>query len=360
MEKKFTIATYSHFKESDFLSDAYFQEWVYTPTPENEQFWQEVIDTYPQQKTTIQQAHLYLRNISFQQHQPSEDAVEASLQRHLQLIQGLQEVDTAIPQKPRPALYTLRNLLKVAAVIGGMLLLAYAYRFYQQKYQHQIAQTGFGEIRHVILPDGSAVDLNANSSITYNKEWKPGQPREVWLNGEALFEVVHLNKDPNKILSQEKFLVHTKDLTVTVLGTVFDIRQRRSKTEVVLQSGKISLSFNDGTAKDILMSPGEVVAYNDAAKKITTETVAPEKFTAWKNHQLILTNPSVNDILAYLEDNFGRKIIVEDKQLTVRTINGPILLTSLDDALFVLSTVLNTEIVKKDSGAIIMRPRVHP
>jgi transmembrane sensor len=352
MENNHITHTYSHFKESDFLSDAYFQEWVYAPTPETEQFWQQVIQTFPQQKTTILQAHLYLRNITFQQQQPSEEVVAASLEKHLKMVQALQEQAVVPTENIRPALFSVRNLLKVAAIVGGAVLLTYSYFFYQDKYNRQVAQTGFGEMRHVLLPDGSGVDLNGNSSISYKKEWKSGQPREVWLNGEAFFDVVHLPSG--------KFLVHTKDLTVTVLGTVFDIRQRRSKTEVVLQSGKIKLSFNNGTSQEMLMKPGEIVTYNDAAQKIESAPIAAEKFSAWKKHQLILTNPSVADILAYLEDNFGRNIIVEDKQLTKRSINGPILLNTLDDALFVLSTVLNTEIIKKDSGTIIMRPRVNP
>ncbi|HEY9260200.1 FecR family protein [Chitinophaga sp.] len=352
MENNRITDTYSHFKESDFLADTYFQEWVYSPTPETEQFWQQVIETFPQQKAVILQARLYLSKITFKQQLPAEEAVEASLRQHLLMIQALQEKEVPL-NKVRPTLFSVRNLLKVAAIMGGAVLLTYSYFFYQDKYNKQIAQTGFGEIRHVVLPDGSAVDLNGNSSISYKQEWKPGQPREVWLNGEAFFDVVHLQ-------AKDKFLVHTKDLTVTVLGTVFDIRQRRHKTEVVLQSGKIKLSFNNGDAHDVLMKPGEIISYNDAVQKIESAPIAPEKFTAWKNHQLILTNPSVTDILAYLEDNFGRKIVVEDQQLGQRSINGPILLNSLDDALFVLSTILNTEIIKKDSGAIIMRPRTNP
>jgi hypothetical protein len=65
----------------------------------------------------------------------------------------------------------------------------------------------------------------------------------------------------------------------------------------------------------------------------------------------------VNEILVYLEDNFGKKIIMEDTSMYSRTVNGPILISTLDDALFVLSTVLNTEVVKRDSSTIVMFSR---
>jgi ferric-dicitrate binding protein FerR (iron transport regulator) len=233
-------------------------------------------------------------------------------------------------------------LLRAAAVVAGAILLAGGWFLLHRNGNEQfMASTGFGELKQVMLPDGSKVDLNANSKITYTN-------REVWLEGEALFSVAHNNK---------VFHVHTKDLTVTVLGTVFDIRQRRRKTEIVLQSGKIKLSFANGKEQDIIMTPGQIVSYNDQEERSMTASTSPEKFSAWKNQRLILQDPTVSDILVYLEDNFGKKIIIEDPELSSRTVNGPILISSLDDALFVLSTVLNTEVVKRDSTTIIMRSR---
>lgn len=332
MKKESITHKYVHYKESDFLSDAHFQEWVCRPSAELEAFWQQVIDALPQQKDTIENARLYLQNISFASHIPSEDAVAASWEKHLQRIQAISERRSGIRH----------ILLRAAAVLAGLILLAGGWYLLQRKGTEQfIASTSFGEIKKVILPDGSKVDLNANSKITYSK-------REVWLEGEALFDVTHNN---------QAFLVHTKDVTVTVLGTIFDIRQRRRKTEIVLQSGKIRLSFTSGKEQDIIMIPGQIVSYNDQEKRSITSGTSPEKFSAWKNQRLILQDPTVSEILVYLEDNFGKKIIMEDPALSNRTVNGPILISSLDDALFVLSTVLNTEVVKRDSTTIIMRSR---
>ncbi|WP_343690907.1 FecR domain-containing protein [Chitinophaga sp.] len=332
MNKKSITYKYVDYKESDFLSDAYFQEWVYQPSADLDAFWQQVIAALPQQKETIENARLYLQNISFVTHTPSDEAIANSWEKQLQLIQAIPERRSGVR----------RLLLRAAAVVAGALLLAGGWYLLQQKGAEQfIASTGFGEIKQVLLPDGSKVDLNANSKITYSK-------REVWLEGEALFNVAHNNKE---------FLVHTKDLTVTVLGTIFDIRQRRRKTEIVLQSGKIKLSFASGKEQDIIMTPGQIVSYNDQEKRSKTSSTSPEKFSAWKNQRLILQDPTVSDILVYLEDNFGKKIIMEDPALSNRTVNGPILISSLDDALFVLSTVLNTEVVKRDSTTIIMRSR---
>ncbi|WP_291912814.1 FecR family protein [Chitinophaga sp. CB10] len=354
MKKESIAQKYVHYKENDFLTDPYFQEWVYQPSADSEQFWQEVINAVPQQRETIENARTYLRNITFTTHTPSNEEVEASWERHFQAIQA---------SRPQPAETTRvhsirrRALLRIAAAVAAIILAAGAYLVLNNNNEQLVASTGFGEIRQITLPDGSRVDLNANSKITYRKNWKKGKEREVWLEGEALFQVSHLNRDTNRIQAGEKFLVHTKDITVTVLGTVFDIRQRRLKTEVVLQSGKISLHFSNGQKPDIIMEPGQLVAYNEADQQLITAGASPEKFTAWKEQKLILQDPKVHDILSYLEDNFGKKIIMENKELNNRTVNGPILISSLDDALFVLSTVLNTEVIKRDSNTILLRDR---
>ncbi|MFB6455388.1 FecR family protein [Chitinophaga sp. Hz27] len=354
MERKSIAEKYSQYNEHDFLTDPYFQEWVYAPTPEIEAYWQQVSVALPLKKTDIDHAYLYLKNISFKQHIPSDEAAQASWEKHLQLIRAQESIQSkATPVRN----FTYSKAWKIAAIVAGIAVITAAYIFFPRAATRITAQTGFGEIRQVTLPDGSLVDLNANSSISYNSKWKTGEKREIWLKGEALFNVVHINKDTNNIKDQERFLVHTKDLTVTVLGTVFDVRQRRQKTEVALQSGKIRLSFENADKEDLILQPGDFISYNEEDKKTSAETIAAEKFSSWKDRKLMLNNPSVSEILKYLEDTFGKKIIMEDKTLDTKIINGPILLNSLDDALFVLSTVLHTQVIKKDTQTIILRTR---
>ncbi|RXK85982.1 FecR family protein [Filimonas effusa] len=349
MKRESITYKYVQYKESDFLADSYFQEWVYQPSLDSEAFWQRVIDTIPQQKETIENARLYLKNLSFVNHTPTEEAVETSWQKHLVLIQALPESSVNV------RILSRRVLFRVAAAVTGVLLVVGAWFMLNKGHGAQIvASTGFGEIKQVVLPDGSQVDLNANSKISYRNNWDKGGSREVWLEGEALFNVKHIT---NPAHTARQFLVHTRALTVTVLGTVFDIRQRRSKTEIVLESGKIKLSFVNGKQQDIIMTPGQIVSYSDRDERSFTDSTSPEKFSAWKNRRLILQDPKVSEILLYLEDNFGKKIVIEDRELSNRTVNGPILISTLDDALFVLSTILNTEVVKRDSSTIIMRTR---
>lgn len=326
-----------------------------SPDEKKNGFWKSFISNYPEKKDVVEKARVVLSNISFVEHLPTDERVQQSLTRHLEAIQN----GGAKVISMKPAGNKWGKVMKVAAIFGGAVVtLLLASQFFKNDQPEKLAvQTEYGKLREVILPDSSSIVLNANSKIEYKKEWSKGNRREVWLEGEAFFEVRHLNQDTTQIATHDQFVVHTKDLNVEVLGTSFNIRQRRGKTEVVLQTGKIKVSFNDQQRKDIIMQPGDVITYDASAKDVDRTTAVAENYTAWKENKLILNNPTVNEIAAYLEDNFGKKIILQDAELGERKIEGPILLTNLDDALFILSTVLTSDVVRKDSSTVIIRRR---
>jgi transmembrane sensor len=346
---------YSDFREEDFICDPFFQEWVMRPDEEKESFWKGFLVNYPEKDVTLERAKSVLKNISFVEHLPSDEMVQRSLSRHLAAIEN----NSGKVVRMRSSGGGFGKILRVAAVFGGIALVSFlAIQFFGNNKKDKLAvQTEYGKMKEVLLPDSSSIVLNANSKIEYSKNWKKEKKREVWLEGEAFFDVRHLNQDTTQIVSHEQFVVHTEGLDVEVLGTSFNIRQRRGKTEVVLQTGKIKVSFKDKSREDILMKPGEVVTYDPKENDLNRSTAIPENYTAWKEKKLMLNNPDVSEIVAYLEDNFGQKIILQDEKLGDRKIEGPILLTNLDDALFVLSTVLRAEVIRKDSSTIIIRHR---
>jgi transmembrane sensor len=239
------------------------------------------------------------------------------------------------------------------ASIAAMLLIVASVWFVINRDDKSAIATEYGQQKKIVLPDETEITLNANSHIKYLKSWKEGQPREVWLKGEALFKVKHLNKDSNVIKPEERFIVHTELANVEVLGTVFNIRERRGKTEIVLEQGKIKVSFTKNKEPDIIMQPGQIVTVTAESKKAVTSAIKPEDYTAWTKNKLILTNASFEEIVEYMEDNFGKHIILSDPQLANRKVEGTFKIDNLDDALLVLSKALNVDIVQKDDTLIV-------
>ena len=172
-----------------------------------------------------------------------------------------------------------------------------------------VIRTAYGEIKTVTLPDGSEVTLNANSTLRHAAAWEDHTKRQVWLDGEAFFSVVHTPDD-------RRFQVHTSHMNVEVLGTEFNVNNRRGDTQVVLQSGKVKLAIShDEATSEVLMAPGELVAYSGARHSIIKRIVDPQRYSAWRNQELILDNTSLAEIARALEDYYGFEVVIPEDTL---------------------------------------------
>src|SRR5690606_37889089 len=91
----------------------------------------------------------------------------------------------------------------------------------------------------LFLADGTKVWLNAASRISYGKNFGNGALRDVYLDGEAFFDVAH---DPDK-----PFIVHTSSIQIKVLGTSFNVRSyaEDNTIETTLVQGKVRIEHPD-------------------------------------------------------------------------------------------------------------------
>src|SRR5690606_175937 len=177
--------------------------------------------------------------------------------------------------------------------------------------------TDFGETKVIALPDHSQVKLNGNSKLVFSSEWENGELREVWLEGEAYFSV-------NPTVSDQKFVVYTSDqFNVEVLGTEFNVSNRKGKSSVVLSSGKIKLNVEkDNQTERIFMEPGEMVEYERAKPDIRKKEVDPQRNTSWTKDSLIFDNTSLKEIKFLLETTYGLTVKVTDEALLEKKLFG--------------------------------------
>ncbi|MCW3116846.1 MAG: hypothetical protein JWM28_928, partial [Chitinophagaceae bacterium] len=244
----------------------------------------------------------------------------------------------------------LKLIAKIAAIFIVIAVTAGVINYNYWNAKDSIA-TKYGEIKNIVLPDGSQVILNAHSSISYFKHVKNSRPRQVWLDGEAFFDVKHINKDENNIKVSDQFIVATSDLNVHVLGTSFDVKKRDQLTEVVLETGKIRIEFNNKSQPAINMLPGQIIAYDETSRPTLT-AVDPVIYTSWMYKRLILRDVSVNEIARHIQDYYGYKVILEDTSIGNKKMEGSLLLDDMNDVLFVLSTTLHVKIEKQGTNLI--------
>lgn len=115
------------------------------------------------------------------------------------------------------------------ASVAAVLIIAISLWVVIPRTDTSLVQTKYAEQKIIALPDETEIVLNSNSTLNYQKGWQSGKPREVWLEGEALFRVRHINSNNTLASAPTPFIVHTSLVNIEVLGTVFNVRERRGK-----------------------------------------------------------------------------------------------------------------------------------
>lgn len=221
-------------------------------------------------------------------------------------------------------------------------------------------ETTNGQSKLITLPDGTEVMLKENSTISYKQLWAKDLPREVWIEGQAHFDVKHLNINPSKIKSGEKFIVHVgDDIKVTVLGTVFNVKSALLGSSVELESGSIEVGFTDSAIKEsVLLKPGEKLEFKEKTKTFIKLKSAENDPSAGKSGDAVeLKNTSVNEIIEMVERTYKKKIQVSDSSILNRKLDGSFPIYSEKDVWFVLSNILDIDVVIVNDDVLEFRPR---
>jgi transmembrane sensor len=201
--------------------------------------------------------------------------------------------------------------------------------------QYSQIKTGYGEIKSIMLPDSSVVTLNANSSIRIPEEWTEASGRQVWLEGEAYFQV------QRKPATAAKFVVHARQLDVEVLGTKFNVNVRRQVAVVSLEEGKVRLSVHASDSAVLekrtpfIMKPGQVVLIDGSKSRINEEKDVTAH-SGWTRHEFHFDNTPLKDIAGMIEDTYGYKMEVEDTSMLQVAISGDIRVRNIEEMVKVL------------------------
>jgi ferric-dicitrate binding protein FerR (iron transport regulator) len=192
--------------------------------------------------------------------------------------------------------------------------------------------------RHLVLPDGSTVILNANSKLDLSGNFS-GNTREVILVGEAYFDIAHDEKKP--------FIIHTGQIKTTVLGTAFNINAYpdAKKITISVTRGKVKVENN----KKVLgvLIPDQQITCNVMAAVAEQHPVnATTIVTDWTKQDMAFEDVSFEKIIQLLNRRYGVDISFNNPALRNCTIkaffNGT---ESLEKVLDVLCIISNASYV---------------
>lgn len=167
----------------------------------------------------------------------------------------------------------------------------------------------------LILSDGSRVWLNSDTRLRYPVSFI-GEKREVYLEGEAYFEVSH---------SDKPFEVHGGGQCVRVLGTSFNVMAYgdESKVQTTLVSGSVRVVL-DQSDKTVLLTPGHQAEMDKNSGKITMREVNVENYIGWKDKLFMFDEEDMVTIMNKLARWYDVDIIIETPELKEKVFYGVI------------------------------------
>src|SRR5690554_5422586 len=142
--------------------------------------------------------------------------------------------------------------------VAASILAVISFLWWNQTSQPEfiIYTTDFGETKEIQLEDGSHITLNANSVLRWDKNWNTNRIRKAELQGEAFFEVAHVDLTIDSLSLSEgqstrmPFQVESAGMVIEVLGTSFNVEERRGEARVYLKEGSVKLYFPGNERSD--------------------------------------------------------------------------------------------------------------
>jgi len=209
----------------------------------------------------------------------------------------------------------------------------------------------YGKSSEIQLSDGTKVYLNAGSRLVY-PEFFVDKTREVFLVGEAFFEVEHDKDHP--------FIVQTTDVRVKVFGTSFNLSAYPSDKiiETVLTEGRVKLEQNNtrlfGESTELL--PGQLAAYDKTTRETKLETVDTENYILWKDGMFKFESSDLSRVIKKLERFYNLHFRYEDPLLGTIKISGKLELSdNKRETINRVATVAAVNIEQKGENYFVIR-----
>lgn len=207
--------------------------------------------------------------------------------------------------------------------------------------RYNIIKVPYGKVFNIELSDGTLVYLNSGTSLKYPVNFINGIDREVFIDGEAFFEVSY-----NKV---SKFKVVSNNTSAHVYGTKFNFKDYPEDdfSEIILTEGSLGVSqySSDPDREILIIKPGEKAKLIFSDGKIERSRVNTSLYTSWINGRVAFRNESLPSMIQKLERIYNVVIINNNKDIEEKYFTATILYKeeSINDVLSYLSQVYGLE-----------------
>lgn len=259
--------------------------------------------------------------------------------------------DTIAADEPKIVQLHQRNrlwkrIVAVAAVLTLFLTVYYQAPSLFSRYELATLSVPANQKKQLTLPDGSIVWINAGSELKYPEQFD-GKTREVYLKGEAYFDIKHN--------ASKAFIIHTGKVVTTVLGTAFNIKEDESKQTIVVTVTRGKVKVANGSKELGIITPNQQISVDLINSKAIQTQVDASDAIAWQESELHFEDITFAEAATKLEQRFNVKINFSNEKTKECRFTGTALTgKTLESILNVLCAFNNATYQTKDDGSILI------
>lgn len=232
--------------------------------------------------------------------------------------------------------------IKMAAMLLILSTLGYGYFFWKNK--DVVINTGMAVLSEVILPDGTALKLNAGTTVRYSKNNFLTDRKLVLVQGEAFIQVVSNPASPFRV---EMGAMEAKDI-----GTRFNISRNELQSTVVVEEGEVEFR-ESGTERKVNLTAGKLGVYDVTKETLVALDNPDPNYKAWLDKRFVFTEVPLQEVVQKLEEVYQTKIELEGQHLKDRKLTAKLQYQNLDSVLAVVSASLDCKLLKTNGKFVL-------
>lgn len=201
------------------------------------------------------------------------------------------------------------------------------------------ASAGDGVLRQE-LPDGSFVTMNKQSKLSFPRHFT-GANRIVRLDGEAFFSV-----SPDKA---HPFLIDANGVLVRVVGTSFNVKSNKRRTEVIVETGVVEVTQS---TEKVSLHPRERVLVS-SGRSLKKEVSEDKLYNYYRTNEFVCDHTPLSRLVAVLEEAYGRRIEIAAPEKAQLQLTANFRNDGLQPVLAIVCETLNLQAIEKDGVIVI-------
>jgi ferric-dicitrate binding protein FerR (iron transport regulator) len=317
----------------EVMADDRFLAWYFQTNPQQAAAWEQWLSLNPQSQPLVQEAIRNMEQVYIKEKEVPEEQTAAAWER----FQNQSATAPVVTMKPRRTRWWIPAAAAILLIIAGFAL--------WQAGSKKVFNSDYGQVSEYRLPDGSMVTLNANSQLSMSGNWTGNHDREVWIKGEAFFNI-------QKTAQKNRFIVHAEEMDIIVTGTQFNVVNTDHESSVLLTEGSVTVKTRDG--RELHMKPGDFVRIDN--ETVTRKPADQEKQLAWKQSMLVFDNTTLADVGRIIRRHYGIEVKIASKELETKTLSGIMPNNNLDMLISAIEGTGDFKITKQDKEIIISNP----